>query len=69
MFLLCLKHSAGEISFKDISLHVCFFFFFGVLPALDGNCSASGRAAGSGAGHCLCSVSSLNRAGVIPALP
>lgn len=46
MFLLCLKHSAEEISFKEISPHV----FFGVLPALDESCSASGRAAGSGAG-------------------
>lgn len=69
MFLLCLKHSAEEISFKDISPHIFFFFFFGVLPALDENCSASGRADGSGAGHCLCSVSSLNRVGGIPALP
>lgn len=43
--------------------------FFGVLPALDESCSASGRAAGSGAGHWPCSVSSLNRVGVIPALP
>lgn len=42
---------------------------FGVLPALDENCSASGRAAGSGAGHCLYSVSSLNKVGGIPALP
>lgn len=64
VFLLCLKHSAEEISFKDISP---MFFWCAACFRWELLCFWEGSWEWSR--DCLCSVSSLNRAGVIPALP